>query len=660
MPEPTAFPHLFSPFRIKSLEIRNRIFSTGHDTDLARGGLPTEELIAYHWARARGGVGLIIVQVVAVHPSARYTTGVLSAGSDDCIPAFRRLFDAIHAEGAVAFVQLFHPGRELASRRDGAVREAWGVSQSPSERFKVVPKVMSEAEIADVVAGHGAAARRLVEAGADGLEIVGSHGYLPTQFLSPAVNLREDRYGGSPENRRRYMDETIAAIRAAVPAETILGARFSGNEYDAEGEDEETMFAVLRDLAPSLDYLNVIAGTSASVGGAVHIVPPMTVENGYMAPFAAKLKQACGGTAILVAGRINQPQDADRIIASSSADMCGMTRAMIADPRMPAKARAGKTDEIRACIACNQACIGHAQLGLSISCIQYPESGRELRFGARPRTRSPRRVLVAGGGPAGMKAASVAARAGHRVTLWERGPRLGGQAVLAQSLPHREEFGGIIDNLRGEAERAGVEIVTNKAFDEAACDAFAPDAVILATGSRRWMPPIESGEGIRILHHEDVLAGIETGARVVVHDWRADWVGIGVAERLASAGAHVRLAVNGVCAGISIQNYVRDAGIARLHGLGVEMLPFTRLYGAEERTVYLLHTAAQSPVVLEDVDTLVVVPPNQANVEPAAWLAASGVPHRVIGDALAPRTAEEAVYEGLALTLELLEALESR
>lgn len=654
------FPHLFSPFRIKSLEIRNRIFSTGHDTDLARGGLPSDELIAYHQARARGGVGLIIVQVVAVHPSARYTSEVLSAGSDDCIPAFARLFDAIHAEGAACFVQLFHPGRELASRRDGVVREAWGVSQSPSERFKVVPKVMSEAEIADVVAGHGAAARRLVEAGVDGVEIVGSHGYLPAQFLSPAVNLREDRYGGSPENRRRYVDEVIAAIRAEVPPETIVGARFSGDEYDAEGEDEEAMFAILRDLAPSLDYLNVIAGTSASAGGAVHIVPPMTVSNGYMAPFAAKLKQACAGTAVLVAGRINQPQDAERIIASSSADLCGMTRAMIADPAMPAKARADKIDEIRACIACNQACIGHAQLGLPISCIQFPESGRELRYGTRPRAGTRRRILVAGGGPGGLKAASVAAEIGHEVSLWERGPRLGGQAVLAQNLPHREEFGGIIDNLRGEAERAGVEILLNKTLDEAACRAAAPDAVILATGSRRWMPPIEGGEGVQILHHEEILGGAETGPRVVVHDWRADWIGIGMAERLAMSGAHVRLAVNGVCPGFSIQNYVRDAAIARLHKLGVEMLPFMRLYGADEGTVYLLHTAAQEPVVLEEVDTLVVVAPNQSNAEPAGWLGARGVPHRIIGDALAPRTAEEAVHEGLALTLELLEELENR
>jgi 2,4-dienoyl-CoA reductase-like NADH-dependent reductase (Old Yellow Enzyme family) len=654
------FPHLFSPFRIKSLEIRNRIFSTGHDTDLARGGLPGPELIAYHQARARGGAGLIIVQVVAVHASAQYTAEVLRAGSDACIPHFRRLFEAIHAEGAGVFVQLFHPGRELASRRDGAVRAAWGVSQSPSERFKVVPKVMSENEIADIVAGYGGAAARLAEAGADGVEIVGSHGYLPAQFLSPRVNTREDRYGGSAENRRRFVDEVIASIRASAPPGLIVGARLSGDEFDAEGQDEDAMFTICRDLAPSLDYLNVIAGTSASSGGAVHIVPPMTVGNGYMAPFAAKLKQACGGTAILVAGRINQPHDAERIIAGSSADMCGMTRAMICDPAMPSKAGAGKIDDIRACIGCNQACIGHAQLGLPISCIQFPESGRETRFGQRPATSAPRRVLVAGGGPAGLKAASVAAEIGHQVTLWERGPRLGGQALLAQGLPHREEFGGIVDNLRREAERAGVELCLNREFDEASCRAFAPDTVILAAGSRRWMPAIEGGEGIQILHHEEVLAGAGTGQRVVVHDWRADWIGIGMAELLAGAGAHVRFAVNGVCPGFSIQNYVRDAAIARLHRLGIEILPFTRLYGAEDRTVYLMHTAAQDPIVLEDVDTLVVVPPNQPNAGHEAWLAASGIAYRVIGDALAPRTAEEAVYEGLAVTIELLEELESR
>lgn len=653
----TLFPHLFSPFRLKGLEIRNRIFSTGHDTDLAQDGRPSDELIAYHVARARGGVGLIIVQVVAVHDSACYTAEVLRAGSDDCIPGFKRLFEAIHAEGASAFVQLFHPGRELASRRDGAVRAAWGVAQSPSERFKVVPKVMSTSEIAEVVTGYGAAARRLAEAGADGVEIVGSHGYLPAQFLSAQVNIREDRYGGSPENRQRFVDEVIASVRASVPADLIVGMRLSGDEFDTEGQDEDMMFEICRSLAPSLDYLNVIAGTSASAGGAVHIVPPMTVSNGYMAPFAAKLKQACGGTAVFVAGRINQPREAERIVASASADMCGMTRAMICDPAMPDKARDDRVDDIRACIGCNQACIGHAQLGLPISCIQHPETGRELRFGTRARAETSRRILVVGGGPAGMKAASVAAESGHAVTLIERAGQLGGQALLAQNLPHREEFGGIVTNLAHEMRRAGVTVRLNTAFDSEICAAIAPDAVILASGSQRWMPPIEGGDGIEILHHEDILAGAKTGQRVVVHDWRTDWIGVGLAELMARSGAHVRLAVSGICPGAVIQNYVRDAAVARLHRLGIETIPFMRLYGAEDRTVYLMHTVAQDPVVLEEVDTLVVVAPNQPETGPLGWLKSSGMAHRVIGDALAPRTAEEAVYEGLVATLDLLKEM---
>ena len=167
----------------------------------------------------------------------------------------------------------------------------------------------------------------------------------------------------------------------SVPGDVIIGGRFSGIEFDDAGLDGENMFAICRDLAPCLDYVNVIGGTSASSSGSIHIAPPMTVKNAYLSPFSQKLKQALPDTAILVAGRINQPQEAEAVLREGAADMCGMTRAMICDPRMPNKARDDRPDDIRACIACNQACIGHAQLGLPISCIQFPESGRELRFG---------------------------------------------------------------------------------------------------------------------------------------------------------------------------------------------------------------------------------------------------------------------------------------
>jgi hypothetical protein len=373
----------------------------------------------------------------------------------------------------------------------------------------------------------------------------------------------------------------------------------------------------------------------------------MTVKNAYMAPYAAKLKQTLGKP-IFVAGRINQPQEAERIVADGAADLCGMTRAMICDPEMPSKGKAGRIDDIRACIACNQACIGHMQIGLPISCIQHPETGRELAYGTLAPAKSRRKVMVIGGGPAGMKAAAVAAARGHDVTLYESARRLGGQAHLAAALPHRAEFGGIVTNLAREVELAGARMQLDTPVDAARIERESPDAVILATGSAVELPPFERGEGLQVLTIEDILVrGAKTGPRVVIYDWLADWIGVGIAEKLAAEGAHVRLAVNGVCPAISIQNYVRDAAIARLHEAGVEMLPFMRLYGTEGDTVFFVHTGAQKPVELAGVDTLVVVGPNRPRDELAAACRRLGISHHIVGDALSPRTAEEAVFEGL-------------
>jgi pyruvate/2-oxoglutarate dehydrogenase complex dihydrolipoamide dehydrogenase (E3) component len=328
--------------------------------------------------------------------------------------------------------------------------------------------------------------------------------------------------------------------------------------------------------------------------------------------------------------------------------MCGMTRAMICDPEMPSKARADRSDDIRACIACNQACIGHMQIGLAISCIQHPETGRELDYGTLTPAKVRRKIMVIGGGPAGMKAAAIAAARGHEATLYESGKRLGGQAHLAAALPQRAEFGGIVTNLSREVELAGAMVKLNTPVDAALIERERPDAVILATGSAVELPPFERGDGPQILTIEDILVhGTKTGPRVVVYDWLADWIGVGIAEKLAAEGVHVRLAVNGVCPAISIQNYVRDAAIARLHQAGVEMLPFMRLYGTEGDTVFFVHTGAQTPVELNGIDTLVVVGPNKPRDELAATCRKLGIEHHIVGDALSPRTAEEAVFEAL-------------
>ena len=305
------FPLLFSPFTLKTTEFRNRIFSTGHDTYLPEDGLPSDALIAYQRARARGGAGLIVIQVVGVHETSRYTEALLMGTSDDCIPHFKRLVDAIHAEGTKVFIQLFHPGRELLGRPDGVIQPAFAPSHSPSERFHVIPREMSPGLIGEIVDGFGQAARRMAEAGADGVEIVASHGYLPAQFMNPNVNRRSDRYGGSLENRLRFTREAIAAIRANVPSHLIVGMRMSGDEHDQDGLTEDDSLAIARALKDELDYLNVIAGTSATASGATHIVPSMANAHGYVAPFARKVKQATGAT-VFVAGRINQPQIAEQ------------------------------------------------------------------------------------------------------------------------------------------------------------------------------------------------------------------------------------------------------------------------------------------------------------------------------------------------------------
>jgi 2,4-dienoyl-CoA reductase-like NADH-dependent reductase (Old Yellow Enzyme family) len=640
------FPHLFSPFRIKSTEVRNRIFSTGHDTYLPESGLPSEALIAYQRARARGGAGLIVIQVVGVHETARYTESLLMGTSDNCIKPFARLVEAIHEQGAKVFVQLFHPGRELLGRPDGVVQPAFAPSHAPSERFKVIPREMPQALIGEIVEGFGAAARRMAEAGADGVEIVASHGYLPAQFMNPRVNRRQDQYGGSLDNRLRFTREAIAAIRSRVPGEFVVGIRISGDEHDEDGLVEDQSVAIARALAPDLDYLNVIAGTSATASGAAHIVPSMANAHGYVAPFAQKVKQATGA-AVLVAGRINQPQIAEQLLASGAADLCGMTRAMIADPEMPNKVKAGRLDDIRACIGCNQACIGHFQLGLSISCIQYPETGRELAYETKPRAARRRRILVVGGGPAGLKAAAVAAGRGHEVHLHEREAQTGGQARLAQLLPTRAEFGGIVTNLTAEASRNGATIHRRSAVTRGLLEAERPDEVILATGSRPHLPPFE-GEAAHVVHAADVLAGrATTGARVAVYDWMGDWVGAGIAEKLAAEGAHVRLAVNHHCVAANIQTYIRFEAVARLHRLGVEVHPWLRLYGGDGRTIYFIHTPSRAPVTMEEVDSLVLNTPNLQEDGLTADLDALGIPYRLVGDALSPRTAEEAVYEGM-------------
>lgn len=643
-------PTLASPIRIRNVTIRNRVVSSGHDTVMVHHGLVTDDLIAYHEARAVGGAGLIVVQVAGVHDTARYTSHVLMATDDSVIAGYRRLVDAVHRHGTTIFGQVFHPGREITESADGTAPVALAPSAVPTERFCVLPRAMAVTEIEEVLDGYASAAVRLQTAGVDGVEVVASHGYLPAQFLNPSVNLRDDEYGGSFEARLRFLDRALERVRAATGPDFVVGMRISGDEYAHDGLNVDLVKQVCTALGARdrMDYVSVCAGSSASLSAALHIAAPMSEPAAYVAPLAAAVK-AIVDVPVIVAGRINQPQEAEQILSKREADMVAMTRALICDPELPAKTFSGRHEEIRACIACNQACMGHFQAGHPISCIQHPETGRERTFGTLALTRRVKSVAVVGAGPAGLKVAAVAAQRGHDVTVYEAARRPGGQVLLAERLPGRGEFGGVITNLLAETTRLGITIHTGVTMDAALLSQLGPDAVVLATGSRPYTPVLELMDDPVLLQAVDVVGGAEVPAgHVLVVDSRGDWTGLGVATMLAQQHRRVTLAVTGFAAGDRLQQYVRTAMIREAIAAKVTIVPNVRLIGADEDTAYLQHTLGEHPVMIDDVAATVLALGGQ----PVRDLQVQAGPVRQvheIGDRVSARTVEEAVLEGLQL-----------
>ena len=643
------FPRLFSPLTLRGVTLRNRIVSTAHGTFMSSGGLANDRIATYHEARARGGVGLIICEAASVHDTATGAGRYAAAHTDACIEPYRRIVERIRTHGAAAFGQLYHPGRgDIAgSSDDGTVAVAYAPSALPCERNQIVPRAMTSTLIQKVVGSYGAAAARMREAGFQGVEVMAHHGHLVSQFLNPRINRRGDEYGGSERARFRFLREVLEAVRARLDDDMPLGVRVCADEMDEVGLHADEALAVCRAIESTglADYLSINLGSTSSMRGGVHVVAPMALPPGYIAPYARAIRSAVD-LPVIATGRINEPRVAERLLAEGAADLCGMTRAQICDPELAAKAREGRADTVRVCIACNQACIGHGAKGAPISCIQYPESGREQTFHPRPRAARRLRVFVAGGGPAGLKAAAVAAECGHTVTLYEAGEEWGGQALVAARLPGRAEFRRLATNLAGEARRAGVEIITGAMLTPALVHEKGPDAVIVATGARDRPVPAEL-DGDVVTAWQVVLDKTDVGHHVVIADRRLDWSALGAAEKLARAGCDVRLGVIGDVPGQNVPAGVRSHALGELDSLGVEVRPHLALAGFGDGVARFRHTLSAREVSLSGVDTLVLAEGPVSDTSLEEGLADYPGIIRFAGDCLSPRSAEEAVLEGL-------------
>jgi len=648
------FPNLFSVASLGKAKLKNRVIFGPHGTTLGRDGKVTDELIAYHEARARGGAALTILESATVHHTYAYPKQFIYLGSDECIPGISKLVKTCHQHDCKVFGQLFHAGRAVRISTDGAQSVAWSSSAIPDERYRIVPRVMSTTLVYEVIEAYAQAALRLQKAGCDGVEVLAGMGYLVSQFMNPTTNQREDEFGGSFENRLRFLSTILTSIRAKVGDDFVIGIRVSGDELDGLGLDSDAMLKICKaiDDKQLVDYFNVIASSSATPFGWIRVFPPMEVEPLYAAPFAKQIKQSVSKPVIL-GGRINQPQEAEKMISEGIADFCAMVRPFIADPKFALKAECGHSDDIRACVACNQACVGHRLAHFPISCIQHPESGRETIYSELAPAQTIKKVLVVGGGPAGMKAAIVAANRGHKVEIFEKNVQLGGQVLLAQQLPGRAEFGGVATNLVHELQNTMATIHLNQEVTAQSINAFAADVVIVASGSVPRKAELELDNKTDIIYAQDVLENKEkTANSVVIADWRCDWIGLGVAEKLALEGCRVRLAVNGFVAGEQIQSIVRDAWIAKLNHLGVEIIPFARLFGSVDHSVFFQHTTSHEPIVFEDVGTLVIAHGYNSNSELVDSIDSDAKIIR-IGDCLQPRSVEEAVFDGLKAATEI-------
>ncbi len=639
-------------FELRGVALPNRIIRTSQGTGHNVAGMIGPASLAWHLARARGGVGLIYTDPAAAHWS---SPAFVDTTRDEVVEGLLTLTAAIHAEGSKVFTQIMHGGPTNIPL-DGSA--PWSASNAPDPGLGMLPIPLTRPMIAEVVRGFADAAARLQRGGVDGIELHAGHGYLFSAFLSPATNQRTDEYGGPLENRMRLLVETLAAVREAVGPDYPVGVRVS-----PDGPEDQTTTADVADVVALLDRAGLIDFVNVSFGshyqrdllmGATHEPP------GYQSSVAAAVR---GRTAlpIMATGRMQTLADAEALLASGVADLVSMVRATIADPDIVRKSLAGREAEVRPCIACNQACAGGLATRGKVTCTVSAGAGRELTHGDATIQRSdrPGHLVVVGGGPGGMEAARVGALAGHRVTLVEAAAELGGQLRLARHSPHRSGIADVVPWFVSELARLDVDVRLGQRLTARQTLALMPDAVIVATGAtprrdafQTWLPgrALPGVEQIDLLTGWDVLSGAPVGRRVLVLDEIGHYESLDVAEHLVESGHEVHFVTrfSTIAANLEMRwEMVGAVHVTRFLKGAFDLRPRSMVVSVAPGRAEIAPLEARHAVESIDVDSHVFLSgsvPDRTLQE--ALLDTDGVDVRVIGDAVGPRLLEAAVFEG--------------